>query len=157
MASLMGPSRGGWRRAPWRNRPRGAAGVALAVVAALVVLATTLHAASTRAPRPVGVGGRWHLILDSEFRTLDASRWSTSRYDDGMLSAGFNSQEQECLDPSEVTFGGGGANLQLVSRRETCGGQQKSYAGSVLTTFGKFEFTYGFVEARVWVPGSGGR
>ena len=156
MASSMGRGRSGRRPASRSARLRGVIAIVLAAVVALVALSATLHAASSRPPRPLGVGGRWHLIFDSDFQTLERSQWSTSRDANGTTDPGFNSDERECLDPSEVTVSRGVADLRLVSRPETCEGQQEPYAGSVLTTLGKFQFTYGFIQARVWLPGRGG-
>ena len=44
----------------------------------------------------------------------------------------------------------------MIAKSETCGGKTRPYASGIVTTNGKFSFTYGFMEARVWVPGTGG-
>jgi beta-glucanase (GH16 family) len=55
-----------------------------------------------------------------------------------------------------VSVGGGELDVGMVAQPEYCGGQTRPYASGILTTNGKFQFTYGFFEVRAWVPGTGG-
>ena len=110
----------------------------------------------TGAPGPPGAPSSWHLVFDDEFNSLNTAVWSTSRYDDGTIDPGFNSVEEECFDPAEVTVAGGEADLNLVAKQERCGGLTEPYAGAILTSNGKFSYTYGYIEARIWMPGSAG-
>jgi beta-glucanase (GH16 family) len=109
---------------------------------------------------PPGALSSWTPIIDDNFSEgLNSSIWNTSRYDGGGISAGFNSSEQECLDPAHTTFGtiaSDEADLGIVNESESCGGTTQPYAGSVLDTDGKFTYTYGYVEAKVWLPGANG-
>jgi len=107
--------------------------------------------------QPVGPSaGSWaRMILDSEFSgsSLD-SQWSTGWFGSG-ITPGINSAEQNCYDPAQVGVAGGALNLTAVARSESCGGVTRPYASGIVTTNGKFSFTYGYMEARIWMPGAG--
>ena len=102
---------------------------------------------------PTGVPGDWTLKFDGEFNgtSLDTTKWSTGWYGSG-ITAPANEQENDCYDPAQVTEGGGVLSLSLIQKSETCG-DNEPYAAGLVSTAGKFSFTYGFVEARVWLPG----
>jgi beta-glucanase (GH16 family) len=102
---------------------------------------------------PAGVSGDWTLRFDSEFNgnSLNTAQWSTGWYGSG-ITPPVNSSEDDCYDPAEVSEGGGALSLSLVRQSENCGGQE-DYAGGLVSTVGKFSFTYGFIQARVWLPG----
>ncbi len=102
------------------------------------------------------VPGPWTLAFDSEFNgaSLDTSQWSTGWFGSG-ITAPVNSNEAECYDPAQVSVGNGELDLTAIARAETCGGVNRSYASGMVTTDGSFSFTYGYVEARIWLPGSG--
>ncbi len=112
---------------------------------------------STAPSGPPGDPSSWHVIFDDEFNNLNTAVWTTSRYDDGQSAAGFNDSEQECLDPRLTTVAGGEADIRLLPDPETCGGEQRPFTGGVLDTDGKWSFTYGYVEARVWLPSDAGQ
>ena len=57
------------------------------------------------------------------------------------------------LRPRQVSVSGGHLHLQLITKSETCNGKHQQYASGVVTTEGKFSFTYGYLETRVWLPG----
>jgi beta-glucanase (GH16 family) len=101
--------------------------------------------------------GSWNLAFDSEFNSssLDTSQWSTGWFGSG-VTQGINSLEEECMDPAQVNVSGGSLALTAIAKSETCGGVTQPYASGMVTTDGKFNFTYGFMEARIWVPGTGG-
>jgi hypothetical protein len=106
---------------------------------------------------PPGDQSDWHTIFNDDFQSLNTNVWSTSRDLDGSIDEGFNNFETECFDPAETTVGGGEADLSLVAKPETCGGVTQPYAGSIMTTDNKFSFTYGYIEARVWLPSVNGQ
>jgi len=103
-------------------------------------------------PMPTGVPGDWALKFDGEFNgtSLDTTKWSTGWYGSGITPPA-NDQEDDCYDPAQVTEGGGALSLSLIQESENCG-QDEQYASGLVSTMGKFSFTYGFVEARVWLP-----
>jgi beta-glucanase (GH16 family) len=100
--------------------------------------------------------GPWTLVFDSEFSgsSLDTSQWSTGWFGSG-ITRPVNNNEQECYDPAQVSVGGGALSLTAVAKSETCGGETRPWASGMVTTNGLFNFTYGYMEARVWLPGSG--
>jgi beta-glucanase (GH16 family) len=100
--------------------------------------------------------GRWQLKFDDTFtgQSLDSTDWSTGWLASGITSP-VNSFELECYNPADVAVSGGALVLNLENRAESCGGTQRPYASGLVNTDGKFEFTYGFMEARIWLPGQG--
>jgi beta-glucanase (GH16 family) len=104
---------------------------------------------------PVGVAGSWHSIFDDEFAatTLDTTKWSTGWLSPG-ITAPVNSSELECYDPNQVTVANGELDLNLIRKTESCGGQSHPYASGMVNTNGKFSYTYGYLEARVWLSGA---
>jgi beta-glucanase (GH16 family) len=104
---------------------------------------------------PIGVPGSWHSIFDDEFSatTLDTGKWSTGWLSPG-ITAPVNTSELECYDPNQVTVANGELDLSLVRKADTCGGQSHPYASGMVNTNGKFSYTYGYLEARVWLPGT---
>lgn len=120
------------------------------------VTATTTPTPATT-PQPLGDPGQWNLVLDSRFNGSSLpSPWSSSRYDDGQTAAGFGSSDEECLDPTHVTVAGGHADLALTANSESCNGHTQPYTSGMITTYNKWTYTYGYLEARVWIPGSNG-
>jgi beta-glucanase (GH16 family) len=122
---------------------------------------TTTTAASTTdtssSLQPAGdVAGSWNLIFDSEFTgtSLNTSQWSTGWFGSG-ITKGANSAETECMDPSQVSVGGGQLTLTDIAQSETCAGVTQPNTSGMVTTDGKFSFTYGYMEARIWLPGTG--
>jgi beta-glucanase (GH16 family) len=98
------------------------------------------------------------LRLDEEFSGsgLDGSVWSAGWYGRG-VTAPVSEQEDDCYAPSQVAVGGGVLSLRLAQRSVQCGGGAESYVTGLVSTAGKFSFTYGLVQARVWVPAAGGK
>ena len=116
---------------------------------------TTTVAPST--PQPVGAAaGPWNLVFDSEFSgsSLDASQWSTGWFGSG-VTKGANSAEVECMDPAQVNVANGELDLSVIAQSETCSGVTQQKASGMVTTDGKFSFTYGYMEARIWLPSTG--
>jgi len=101
--------------------------------------------------------GDWTLEFDDEFNgtSLDTAKWSTGWYGSG-ITPPVNAESHVCYDPAQVSEGGGALNLALIQKSENCGISDPLYASGLVSTQGKFSFTYGLVEARVWVPGETG-
>jgi beta-glucanase (GH16 family) len=111
-------------------------------------------------PQPVGnVTGPWKLVFDSEFNgsSLDTYQWSTGVDGAPGITNGYDAAiEQECYDPAQVNVSGGTLNLTAITKTEYCppyGGTEAYTSGSV-TTYGHFSYTYGYAEARIWLPGT---
>jgi beta-glucanase (GH16 family) len=76
------------------------------------------------------------------------------------LTGPINSEELECYSPSQVVEGGGELDLNLIAQAQTnCpmdggGAVNEPYTSGMINSQGKFSFTYGYFETRVWLPGS---
>jgi Glycosyl hydrolases family 16 len=112
---------------------------------------------ATAGASPAGDPGNWRLVFDDEFggTSLNTAKWSAGWFGSGITQP-LTPAELECFDPAEVSVGGGALNLSMIAKSETCGRKTRPYGSGIVTTNGKFSFTYGFMEARVWVPGTGG-
>lgn len=119
--------------------------------------ATRTHSSPAPVPlRPAGnPPGSWLLRLDDEFSggSLNPAHWSTGWLANGITSP-VNTSELECYDPAQVRQSNGTLQLSLTARRESCSGT-RPYASGMINSDSKFEFTYGFLEARLWLPGQG--
>jgi beta-glucanase (GH16 family) len=110
------------------------------------------------APTPVGDPGSWHLAFDDEFNgsSLNTSLWSYGLWG---FNGPLNSEEEECYQTSQVTEGGGQLNLTAIAKSESCktsgGTVTQPYQSGMINTAGTFNFAYGFIEARAYLPGNG--
>ena len=117
---------------------------------------------SNGTPSPVGIAGSWNLVLDSEFNTssLNTNLWRTGWFG---KDSPINSEEDDCYSPNNVTFPGDGSmHMAVTATSSTCNGVTYPYTGSAITTdpndgrtSGGFQYTYGVVEADVYVPADG--
>jgi beta-glucanase (GH16 family) len=114
--------------------------------------------------QPLGIPGRWHLLLDSEFsgRRLDGGVWRPGWFGDG-ISGPINQHESACYSAANVSLSGQGALKLTVSRQQsTCRGMRRPFTGAALSSnpddgrsHGGFTYRYGVLEARVYLPGAG--
>lgn len=145
----------------WRSWTAVAALLAVAVVGAIAGRVPVR--ASAPESGPLGVPGNWKLVLDSEFNgsSLDTSVWRTGWFGPGVTRP-VNADEEDCYSPGNVTLPGDGAvHLEVTAVPSTCDGETHPYTGAMITTnpddgrsSGGFQFTYGVVEALVYVPPS---
>ena len=145
------------RASPVHRRRALVGGIVVTVMLAALVSSLALISASG-SPQPVGgATGPWNLVFDSEFNgsTLDSSQWSTGAFGAPGVTAGYDNLEQDCYNPAQVSVTGGALNITAIADGETCGGVTQPYATGSVTTYGLFSFTYGYMEARIWLPGSG--
>jgi beta-glucanase (GH16 family) len=115
---------------------------------------TTSGTTSAGTPVPTGVPGTWNLIFNDDFTesSLNTSLWSTGWFGSGITVGVGGASEPECYDPSHVVVGGGELDINFTQETETCGGSSHAYTTGIVTTNGKFSFTYGLVEFRAWLP-----
>ncbi len=89
---------------------------------------------------------------------MNASYWSTGWGGSG-LTGPISTEELQCYSPSQVVLGGGELDLNLIAQAQTnCpldggGTINEPYTSGMIHTQGKFSFTYGYFETRVWLPG----
>ncbi len=119
---------------------------------------------SQNQPKPLGIPGKWKLILNSDFGdSFDTSVWRPGWFGTGVTGP-VNSNEIACYSSKNVTFPGDGAvQLAVTATPSRCGGKTQPYTGAVLTTNpddgrlgAGFAYRYGVMEARIYVPGSDG-
>ena len=103
----------------------------------------------TTQPTPLGVPGSWHLVFDDEFDILNTAVWTPYWFNDCNPKSVMNNVKT-CS--SNVRVANGEAVLQLSDAE----------SGALLSTNPKdgvpghagFEFTSGYVEARIHFPGT---
>jgi beta-glucanase (GH16 family) len=90
---------------------------------------------------------------------LDLSKWRPNWLagTDDAVTKPVNSAELSCYDPKQVSVGGGYLHLKADARACTAtNGQTYPYASGLVESAHDFTFTYGRMEARIWLPpGSG--
>jgi beta-glucanase (GH16 family) len=134
-------------------------GLAAAAIASMVGSGPHGGAVAPALPvRPLGESGKWRLVFDDEFggSGLDTSKWSTGWFGRG-ITGGVKADELDCYDPRQVGVSGGELRLTLAAKREYCNGSEHAYASGLVSTIGKFTFTYGFVEVKARLPASYGK
>jgi beta-glucanase (GH16 family) len=129
---------------------------------------TTTTTVAPRSPQPVGdIAGPWNLVFDSEFNgsSLDPFQWSTgwfgSGYNTGPISSTYG---LDVCAASQVSVGSGSLQIKAILKTNTSSYGTFPYTSGVITTLAAaypwsapalFSFTYGYAEARIWLPGSG--
>lgn len=113
---------------------------------------------------PYGVAGSWKLKFSDEFNSgrLDLSKWEPNWLagNSSTISKPINGSEESCYDPALVSvgaFGGASGAMKLSAVSRSCrasNGTTYKAASGMVTTSGKFTFTHGYMEARVWLDGS---
>jgi hypothetical protein len=113
---------------------------------------------SAPAPTPIGDPGSWHLVFDDEFNgsSLNLAAWSNGLWGfDGPLDP----SELECYPASQVTESGGSLALTAIQKTASCsisgGSISEPYQSGMISTQKSFNFAYGFIEARAYLPGNG--
>ena len=92
-----------------------------------------------------------NLLWSDEFngKTIDENKWA---FDIGNGSQGWGNWEKEYYRKENAYVSNG--TLKIVAKNENYGGFQ--YTSAKLKTLGKFDFTYGRVEARIKLPAISG-
>jgi beta-glucanase (GH16 family) len=107
-------------------------------------------------PQPLGQSGTWNLIFSDEFNgtSLDTSKWTPGWFGSS-ISGPVNSAELACYDSKHATVPGDGSlHLLLDTTRNTCK-STLNYTGALVSSNGKFQYAYGYVEFHVYLPASG--
>jgi beta-glucanase (GH16 family) len=119
---------------------------------------TTTHATTTTTAAPPTT----HYLFDDEFdgTSLDLSKWRPNWLagSDSAITKPVNGAEQSCYDPANVAVPGDGyLHLRAVARSCTANnGTTYPYASGLVESAHDFTFTFGHMEARIWLPGGSG-
>ena len=108
-----------------------------------------------------GSSSSGQILFDEEFdgARLDMSAWQPNWLgpNNTAITKPINGVEKSCYDPAQVSVSGGSLHLDAVARSCTANnGTTYRYASGLVNTLGRFTFTYGHLEARVWVPSGSG-
>jgi hypothetical protein len=89
---------------------------------------------------------------------IDLAKWRPNWLagNDTDITKPVNSAELSCYDPAQVSVGGGYLRLRAVARQcRDNKGVTYPYASGLVESAHDFTFTYGRIEARMWLPGTG--
>lgn len=100
-------------------------------------------------------------LFGDEFNgtSLDRSKWRPNWLagTDDAITKPVNSAELSCYDPAQVSVSGGYLHLRAVDRScRANNGVTYPYASGLVESAHDFTFTYGRVEARIWLPAGSG-
>ena len=101
--------------------------------------------------------------FDDEFNGagLNTSNWQPNWLgnNDATITKPINGSELSCYDPAQVSQPGDGyLHLSAVARScRASDGVTYSYASGLVESKPHFTFTYGYMEARMYLPANGGR
>jgi beta-glucanase (GH16 family) len=147
------------------SRRRLMAAVTASVVAAALsvvappatVTGTGPAVAQAAAPRPYGVAGTWKMTFWEGFggKSLNLNHWRPNwlAASDRAITRPVNKREHSCYDPRNVSVANGSLRLKAEKRR--CRAQDGStwrYASGLVESRHDFRFTYGYAEARIYLP-----
>jgi beta-glucanase (GH16 family) len=125
-----------------------AVGVAVAHFGNGVSLETHLH---LKPPR-----GYSKLVFDDEFngRRLDMRKWQPNWLAPtaAAITGPVSIYEHNCYDPRNVAEGDGVLTLSVVARRCRVNGRWYPYRSAIVESNRRFNFTYGYMQARMWLP-----
>lgn len=117
--------------------------------------------AEAATPKPYKVGGRWALKFWDGFTgtRLKTSNWRPNWLgpDDRAVTKPINSLELSCYHPRNVTVAR--STLRLKAERRSCranNGRTYRYTSGMVESRHDFRFSYGYAEARIYLPPSNG-
>ena len=108
---------------------------------------------------------QWRLIFADQFdkQSIDTSLWTPGWFGIGITQP-INNAEKACYDSTHVTESNGSLQLLLTHNSSNCKGSIHPYTGGVASTnpmdgvagHTGFQFTYGYMEVRAYLPPSSG-
>lgn len=103
---------------------------------------------------PTGIPGTWQMIFDDEFEgnLLDGNKWTTGWFGTGITAPVNGSTESAAYDPAQVSVTSQGLSLTTVQNPIAINGFTYPYRSGLISTNGKFQFTYGAIEASIYLP-----
>jgi beta-glucanase (GH16 family) len=117
------------------------------------------EAATAATPQPVGISGDWAMVMDSEFdngSALNTNVWTSGWFGTGVTDP-VSTLEDDCYNSNNVIPTSTALDLDVTHQSSTCSGKTYPYTGSLISTQPNgsntgFEYTYGVLEARVYIP-----
>src|SRR5262245_17842465 len=104
------------------------------------------------------IDSSWKLTFDDEFNSLNSNHWDTNWLGSpGAITKPINSAEQAAYDPGQVSVSGGYLRLGTAYKDVTVAGQNYDMVGGMVQSNDHFQQTYGYFEARIFLPGSNGQ
>ncbi len=117
-------------------------------------------------PTPVGQDGNWNMVFNDEFNgnSLDTTKWRTCFWWADVTCSIETNHELELYNPQDVLVQNGILRLRAQKRDMVAwNGVTYHYTSGMVMTGGRsgqinpeFSYTYGYAEARVWVPAGQG-
>ena len=102
--------------------------------------------------------GNWVLKFSDEFNasSLNTQLWQTGWWSSG-ITGPVNNYESACYNSNNIELSDGALWLWLRQQESSCGSNgtvKHPYTGALINTRDSYQFTYGFAEARIYVPGT---
>ena len=131
---------------------------ALKRTALVSLFAATSMVTTANAQVYTPVDSSYKLVFDEEFNgtTLDSSKWINGWFGDGtsVTQPVQATVEQAAYDPKQATVSGGMLRLAAIASPATVNGRTYPYRSGLIMTGDKYRVTYGYIEARVYIPGA---
>lgn len=126
-----------------------------------MLLAGFMIGSSAQAQVSTPIDASYKLTFDEEFNgtAVDGSKWGTNWLGSpGAITKPINSGEIGAYDPAQVSVAGGYLRLAAIEKTvRASDGRTYNYVSGIVQSHRKFEQAFGYIEARVFFPGSGGR
>ncbi|MEW1914909.1 glycoside hydrolase family 16 protein, partial [Kitasatospora sp. NPDC085895] len=109
---------------------------------------------------PLGITGSWRQVFADDFNgtSVDSAKWTANWLGCATCTTPpVNSYEKAAYAPSQATVSGGSLHLTATPKAATANGTSFPYTSGMVQSNGKAQFTYGAFEARIYLPGSGGK
>lgn len=113
---------------------------------------------------PAFESGDWNMIFEDNFSgsSVDLGVWEPSWFSGNNTSVAVNDSELSCYDPDNLTVSGGTLKINAEANtdpncllRPAAGGTQAPYKSGLINSRNTFNFAYGYIEARIYTPGTG--
>ena len=113
--------------------------------------------AAAATPQPYGVPGRWALKFWDGFagNKVDTGNWRANWLgpNDRAATKPINSEELSCYHPGNAAVANGTLRLKVEKRNcRATNGRTYRYTSGMVQSRHDYRFTYGFAEARIYLP-----
>ncbi len=100
------------------------------------------------------------MLFEDNFDIVDRSRWETAWFSNVDYTPPVNDNGGACFHPRQITAVGGAIEMRIdPNSDDRCrlkNGGQANFVGALMNTRETFTFSYGYAEARMFLPGSAG-